>query len=282
MLIASKQNMLSGGKEEKAGKIKIIYYAHPIETYGTCVENFTEELARKQFGKIYHICDWSQLYRAIGKDAREKLRNLFSKMGELVRQYKSKIPETDAESIAHEFMRAFKSGVVVDHDILFNPKTFSDVLLIGVRSEMFKKKAFPHFCYGLIDYCDIIVAHGYIMNDNIKRLFLDYLTPSTSNEEVAEYCREIRNLIAEAEGILWSPGTLSEVKYALEKGKTVFVLRGTKLRKVKIEDVSRFKEVPFDNYGLRLYNEIWQPTAKRVYRTLTPHSLFKQSESKPT
>ncbi len=93
---------------------------------------------------------------------------------------------------------------------------------------------------------------------------------------------EIRNLIAEAEGILWSPGTLSEVKYALEKGKTVFVLRGTKLRKVKIEDVSRFKEVPFDNYGLRLYNEIWQPTAKRVYRTLTPHSLFKQSKSKPT
>jgi hypothetical protein len=38
--------------------MKLIYYAHPMETYGTYLEKLTEETIKNYFGKILHIKDY--------------------------------------------------------------------------------------------------------------------------------------------------------------------------------------------------------------------------------
>jgi len=139
------------------------------------------------------------------------------------------------------------------------------------KGETFKRKAYPHFCFGIIDYCDVVVAHGYLMDAHIKRLFKAWFKMRLPDNEVPEYCNSIIPLLDKAKDVIWSPGTCEEVKYSLNKGKEVFCLRNKTLQKITSRDINLIDagKVPFDKYGLKLYNKIWQPIAKSVYETLT-------------
>jgi len=251
-----------GGRE-----LRIIYYAHPMETYWTYLEDVVEELVKRRFVEIYHIDSWPSLCKVVNENACKELKSIYVTMRGFVKQYeKGRIPESDAKQIAYDLMKILRSNAIVNN-ILLNPSTFRDPFQI---SETFKRKAYPHFCYGLIDHCDSVVAHGYIMNSYIKQIFTAWLKMPTSSPEVSEYCHSLLELISEVEHI-WSPGTCDEIKYALKKGKEVFYLRDDILQRVSNEDIEIINrgKVRFDKYGLKLYNKIWQPIAEGVYITLT-------------
>ncbi len=248
-------------------KAKIIYYAHPKETYSTYLENVIERLTREQFGEIYHIYRWFMLHEAVNGDVYKELRSIKEEMGDLVREYGvEKIPELEAKYVAHDLMRVLRHGIT-SKNILFNPRVFSSIL----QGEIFKSKAYPSFCEGLIDCCDVIVTHGYPLDDYIRKLLVAWLNLPTSDEAMSEYCSEILTLVDKVRDMLWSSGTVTEMKYASENGKKVFFLQGTSLRRATNEDVNEVKRkvIPFDKHGRYLYNKLWQPIAESIYRTLT-------------
>lgn len=265
----------------KKQELRIIYYAHPLETYQSFLEVIMEGAVRKQFGEVYHIDELSKLNKIVNKEYREKLKDLFTQMSELVNIYGGKIPESDAKDVAYCFMEILKLGITVECNILFNPSIFSDIhLIIEAGSEEFKRKAFPFFCYGLIDHCDVIVAHGYVMDSFIRELLKSWLKlPEDFDKRIREYSYGILKLI-ESKDILWSPGTYSEIKYATEKGKKVFFLQNRSLKKATVDDLNTFITIPFDNYDLRLYNKLWQPIASSVYSILTQLNYDKIMETK--
>ena len=249
-----------------------IYYAHPVETYQTYIEDFVEELVKKKFGEVLHIKDWFSLRQAVSEKACEELKDLFAKIRRFVIQReKDRIPETDAKSIAHTFMKVVGTNITAAKNVLFNPSTFGDPFLAMAKSETFKRKAYPHFCYGLIDYCDVVVAHGYVMDAHTKCLFKAWFKMRSPFHEVTEYCKSIIKLLNKAKSMIWSPGTCEEIKYSLNKGKEIFCLQNKTLQKITSNDINLIdaEKVPFDKYGLKLYNKIWQPIAESVYKTLT-------------
>jgi len=90
-----------------------IYYAHPVETYQTYIEDFVEELVKKKFGEVLYINDWFSLRQAVNEKACEELKVLFAKMRRFVMQReKDRIPETDAKSIAHDFMKVLRTNIM--------------------------------------------------------------------------------------------------------------------------------------------------------------------------
>lgn|GEM_PF-3161683 len=248
-------------------KAKIIYYAHPKETYGTYLENVIERLTREQFGEIYHIYRWFTLREAVNGDVYKKLGNIKERMEILIRKYGvEKIPEPKAKDVAHDLMKVLRQGIT-SKNILFNPRVFSSIF----QGEIFKSKAYPSFCEGLIDCCDVVVTHGYPLDDYIRKLLVAWLNLPTFDEAVSEYCGEIFRLADKVRDMLWSPGTVTEIEYASENGKKVFLLEGISLRRVANEDINEVKHrvIPFDKHERYLYNKIWQPIAESIYRTLT-------------
>ncbi|MEM2175445.1 MAG: hypothetical protein QXI58_07505 [Candidatus Micrarchaeia archaeon] len=255
--------------EERQTDVRIIYYSHPLETYRTFLEILVEKAVRKQFEEIYHMDEFNKI-KSIEVINDEKLIEIFIQMRKLINKYKNKIPETDAKEIAHSFMKILKLSITTKCNILFNPSIFSNIFSIGVISEEFKRKAYPFFCQGLIDYCDVIVAHGYIMDNYITELFKSWLKLlMTFDQIIREYSSEILRLI-EFRNTLLSPGVYHEMKYAIEKGKKVLLLQiNENLKEVTVDNLDSFKVIPFDKYGLKLYNKLWQPIAESVYQTLT-------------
>jgi len=207
-----------------------------------------------------------------------KLNETLSKMRDLVQEFENKIPEEEAKGVAYSFIEIIKN-INFPSDvsaIVVNPKIFSHVLLHRFRSRIFKSRSYPHFCFGLIDKCDLIVAHGYLMDEEIKRLvmsWLQYVKYASRDKRVKGYCEELINLISKARSTIWSPGTRTELIYGLEKGKEVYVV--TNLKDLKLNKISYIKDmdlqistVPFDRYGLRLYNKVWRPIISNIYSTL--------------
>jgi hypothetical protein len=258
--------------------MKLIYYAHPIETYETYLEELMEETVKNYFGETLHIRNYSLLHHILNNDGQKKLRNLFDKMENLTKQREvRKIDEKDAKDIAHEFMRIFKKHTNLNiENVLLNPSIFSDLFIIDLDNftyenigKRFKKMSFPHFCYGLIDYCDVVVTHGYVINRYTKRRLkslLEKVKESSFQPEEFEYCDKLLQIVRSAKWNLWSPGTFNEIKYALDIGKEVYCLTNKTLKKVSsIDDLPDKKaKIPFDDYGLFLYSKIWQPIAKDV------------------
>jgi hypothetical protein len=264
--------------------MRLIYYAHPIETYKTYLEDLIEETVQKHLGETSHIRNRSSLRHAVEKGAHKKFDSLFIKMKDTVKRFRGgKIPESDAFSIAHEFMEALKDNICVNaKNILLNPSTFSGLSVVTESNfiifeevgDRFKRMAFPHFCYGLIAHCDAVVAHGYVIDSYIKCVLkglLKELKKSLSQLEVSEYCGRLLEILDGPRRIIWSPGTFNEIKYALDMRKEVYCLRNKTLRKVSSRSAlpANSAVIPFDEYGLRLYNRIWQPIARSVYGALT-------------
>jgi hypothetical protein len=111
-----------------------------------------------------------------------RLKNLLEEMRYTFIKGK-KIHEKDAKDIAHEFMRIFKNGINLNtENVLVNPSIFSTLFIINKESfkfeligETFKKMSFPHFCYGLIEYSDMIITHGYMINSYAKHMLQEQL-----------------------------------------------------------------------------------------------------------
>jgi hypothetical protein len=265
--------------------MRLIYYAHPKETYGTYLEDLMKEVVEKHLGETYYIKNLPSLQRAVDESVYEQFKNLFTKMRNATEQFKKeKIPESYAKDIAHEFMGILKSNVCVSvKNILLNPSTFSQIFIREKRGDLvifkevgedFKGKSFPHFCYGIIDYCDFIVAHGYVIDNHTKRVFKELLKEVekySSRYEISEYCKQLLKVLNRSKGNVWSPGTFNEIEYALKIGKKVYCLQYENLVEIFNMDSLPDKEakITFDEYGLRLYSLIWQPMAESVYRVLT-------------
>jgi hypothetical protein len=263
--------------------MKFIYYAHPMETYSTYLEEFMEEVIKNYFGETLHIRNYSLLQRIVNKDGKKKLKSLLRKMKNAIRYSKGrKIHEKDAKDIAHKFMEIFKNDINLNTiNVLLNPSIFSNLFIIDevnltfeMIGERFKKMSFPHFCYGLIECSDIVIAHGYVNNSYTQHMLqerlLKEIEKSSYQPEVIRYCEKLLQIVNNAKWNLWSPGTFNEIKYALDIRKEVYCLINKTLKKISTIDNLPDKEavIPFDEYGLLLYSKIWQPIAINVYGIL--------------
>jgi len=238
-----------------------IYYSHPMETYRTCVEDIMEKAVREQLGEVYHVSGWGPLLDAVDEYGREELKSLSKEMARLSNAGKA-ASQRNAKKLGHAVTRTLKSRMIIDSRIvLVNPSTLSikDV-------ESFKSHAFPFFCHGMIDLCETVVAHGYILNETIRTLLLKWL--QTRQSRSPGYCKTLCDLVGKSVDMLWSPGTLNEIGYALANRKNVFQLKNEALQKITKKSVKQFKavEVPFDDQGLHLYNKIWKPAATNAYK----------------
>jgi len=250
-------------------KIKIIYYAHPTETFNTGLEKAVVSSICSFLGDVYHINDWRSLCDALtqktARQVRESLRQ------SIKRYIKGEMSKKGARSVGLRFLKEIKGGFVKSsHLILFNPSIFENLFpeTCFPVTKLFKKRTYPDFCYGLIDGCDMMVAHGYPLNSRVKQAFRALLSLPSSPREVTEYASRLLRLIDGASDMVWSPGAFEEVKYALERGLKVFKFHNGKLE--KISTMEGEVKVPFDDYCLRLYSKIWQPIAEVIYWLLYP------------
>jgi len=253
-------------------KTQIIYYAHPMETHITYLEHIMEESVKKLFGRVHHINEWSKLKKFVGENSHRKLKEFKTQMNELANMYR-KIPEDDAKKLGHNIMEILKSNMRANQSILLSPSTFSEVFSYFPPKrgraiiDEFKRKAFPSFCYGLIDHCDIMVAHGYILDDYTRRILKSWLElPWYFRREEREYSNGIIQLV-ETETNLLSPGVCCEIKYALNKEMKVYFFQNEELEEITREDFNMLKAISFDGYYS--YNKIWQPIARHTYQCLT-------------
>ena len=240
---------------------RFIYYSHPMETYRTCVEDITEKAVREQLGEVYHVNGWGLILDAVDEYGREKLKSLSEKMARLSEAGEA-ASQRNAKKLGHAVIGTLKSRMIIDSRIvLVNPSTLS---IKGV--ERFKSYAFPFFCHGMIDLCETVFAHGYILNETIRKLLLKWL--QTRQSRHPGYCKALCDLVSKPVDMLWSPGALDEVGYAVANQKNVLQLKNGSLQKITKTDVNQFKavKVPFDDQGLRLYNKIWKPAATNAYK----------------
>ena len=262
--------------------ILVIYYSHPMEFYGTRFEIVVKELVSSLFGRTYYIDNFGQL-STLDIGVEKKLKLILDKIGLILGQYRE-VPKEVAGNIAYKIMDIVKNEIAVRVEqkgyetILLNPSIFSDPFLRSVRTEEFKRKSFPYFCYGLIYHCDFLIAHGYILNKNIKEIIvkrLEYIISNIKDHRVKEYCCSLIELIKKASDMVWSPGTIKEIKYAIDIGKKCFIMRVNRLEDLTPDGFNKLREfiIPFDKHGLRLYNKIWRPIIKSITRNLMDNLL---------
>lgn len=198
---------------------------------------------------------------------------VFDRMSEIVRNYRNnKIPPDIAREVAHDFMKILKDCIPEDDIVVLNPKLFSSAHLLLAKTEIFKRKSFPFFCHGIIDHCNMVVAHGYILNEHIKSILLNWFKyPFSRKGKIREYLDKLIEIVENANDMLWSPGTFEEIKYALRQNIEVFIVSENALHKLSKVEIRRIKKyvIPFDKHNLYLYNKIWQPIVDSVYRILT-------------
>lgn len=253
----SKVNKVSSKKRN------ILYYAHPLELYNTYMETSLESALRRETGNVYHIKDLPHLRDGIDKNGQNTLENLYDKMRKAT--LRPDLSKEGAENIARTFSETLRASLTADpQNILFNPSTFSSF-------ERFMSMSFPHFCQALIRHFDVVIAHGYPLNEKIKRLLHAWLSLGYSKKEIGSYVQRIREIISNSRNMVWSPGVVKELEHGLKKGIKTFVFLDGNLQKASEKDLEEFRkrEVPFDRYNLNLYNKVWQPISKHVYSTLT-------------
>ena len=236
---------------------EIIYYSHPMETYGTCLEDYMETLVKHKFGDLYSISGWVTLLDSVDDDGKRSLLKLDHKMEQLGRGSRREAKE-QAKGMSREVIETLQHRIAVNCDkILLNPAAFQ-------RCE-FKRMTFPIFCRCLIDHCDIVVGHGDVLNGDIRTLILSNI--EARKWYAPEYHEQLSKLVKHT-SMPWAPGSIDELKHAIKVGKHVLILTEGRLREINSKDIAQIENsiVPFYPPSRQAYFKLWRDPVKKAYQ----------------
>jgi hypothetical protein len=242
---------------------RVIYYSHPMETYGTCLEDRMEVIVRKEFGDFYNISGWVTLLDAADDDGKRDFLDIDSEMARLGRGGRREAKRR-AKALSRRVVTTLRRRFAVNYgSVLLNPAAF--------QQREFKRMTFPEFCRALIDHCDVVVGHGDILNGTIKKIILSNINARKSY--APDYHRQLRKLVMKTD-MLWTAGSVDELRHAVSLGKQVLVLHGSELQPIDSRSLSQLESlvVPFyrpddHNHSYRqVYFKVWRDPVRNAYK----------------
>jgi hypothetical protein len=228
-----------------------------METYGTCLEEYMEVLVKNKFGDLYCISGWVTLLDAVDDDGKKKLLKIDRKMERLGGGSRREAKKA-ARTMSRDLIATLRRKIAVNCDsVLLNPAAFQ-------RRE-FKRMTFPVFCRCLIDHCEIVVGHGDVLDGDIREMILSNMEARKSYAPA--YYEQLCKLVKQR-NVLWAPGSIDELKHAVNAGKQVLILMQDRLEEADSKVLSHIENsvVPFYPPSRRAYIKLWREPVKNAYQ----------------